>query len=114
MECTFTHYAPEISDHTPKRSQHRKLSPDRSMSSQTPSPTASRSVWSMVQPFVLGGASGMIATAIVQPVDMVKVRIQLAGEGVAHGAARGGAAAVSPMAIAAALVRSHGVASLYT
>ncbi|KAI8608422.1 hypothetical protein BC830DRAFT_1174426, partial [Chytriomyces sp. MP71] len=86
------------------------------MSSPTPSPTASPSVWSVAQPFVLGGASGMIATAIIQPVDMVKVRIQLAGEGVALGAARGGgaAAAVSPVAIAAALVRSHGVASLYT
>ncbi|KAI5778120.1 mitochondrial carrier domain-containing protein [Geopyxis carbonaria] len=41
----------------------------------------------MVLPFVNGGAAGMIATSIIQPVDMVKVRLQLAGEGVA-GAAR--------------------------
>lgn len=29
------------------------------------------------QPFVIGGLSGMFATCIIQPVDMVKVTIQL-------------------------------------
>jgi solute carrier family 25 oxoglutarate transporter 11 len=37
-------------------------------------------------PFVNGGVSGMIATSIIQPIDMVKVRLQLAGEGLAQGA----------------------------
>ncbi|RMZ86719.1 hypothetical protein DV736_g6054, partial [Chaetothyriales sp. CBS 134916] len=32
-------------------------------------------------PFINGGLSGMLATAIIQPVDMIKVRLQLAGEG---------------------------------
>jgi solute carrier family 25 oxoglutarate transporter 11 len=36
-------------------------------------------------PFINGGISGMVATAVIQPVDMVKVRIQLAGEGSAGG-----------------------------
>jgi solute carrier family 25 oxoglutarate transporter 11 len=36
-------------------------------------------------PFVNGGISGMVATTVIQPVDMVKVRLQLAGEGVATG-----------------------------
>jgi solute carrier family 25 (mitochondrial oxoglutarate transporter), member 11 len=36
-------------------------------------------------PFVNGGLAGMIATTCIQPIDMVKVRLQLAGEG-----ARGG------------------------
>ncbi|KAI1265386.1 mitochondrial carrier domain-containing protein [Xylariaceae sp. FL1019] len=36
-------------------------------------------------PFINGGLSGMIATTVVQPVDMIKVRLQLAGEGVATG-----------------------------
>ncbi|VBB79929.1 Putative 2-oxoglutarate/malate translocator [Podospora comata] len=36
-------------------------------------------------PFVNGGLSGMVATTVIQPVDMIKVRIQLAGEGVAGG-----------------------------
>lgn len=33
-------------------------------------------------PFVNGGLAGMAATAVVQPIDMIKVRLQLAGEGV--------------------------------
>ncbi|RPB00506.1 mitochondrial carrier [Choiromyces venosus 120613-1] len=41
-----------------------------------------------VLPFLNGGAAGMIATSVIQPVDMVKVRIQLAGEGVGKAAIR--------------------------
>ncbi|PKI71512.1 hypothetical protein CRG98_008029 [Punica granatum] len=37
-------------------------------------------VWPTVKPFVNGGASGMLATCVIQPIDMVKVRIQL-GQG---------------------------------
>jgi solute carrier family 25 oxoglutarate transporter 11 len=33
-------------------------------------------------PFVNGGAAGMVATTLIQPIDMIKVRLQLAGEGV--------------------------------
>ncbi|KAJ5671822.1 hypothetical protein N7507_000949 [Penicillium longicatenatum] len=36
-------------------------------------------------PFINGGLSGMTATAVIQPVDMVKVRLQLAGEGAKTG-----------------------------
>ena len=36
-------------------------------------------------PFVNGGFSGMFATACIQPIDMIKVRLQLAGEGVKTG-----------------------------
>ncbi|KAJ5328030.1 Mitochondrial carrier protein [Penicillium brevicompactum] len=36
-------------------------------------------------PFVNGGLAGMTATAVIQPVDMVKVRLQLAGEGARTG-----------------------------
>jgi solute carrier family 25 (mitochondrial oxoglutarate transporter), member 11 len=32
-------------------------------------------------PFINGGLAGMFATTCIQPIDMVKVRIQLAGEG---------------------------------
>jgi solute carrier family 25 oxoglutarate transporter 11 len=38
-----------------------------------------------VLPFVNGGLAGMTATAVVQPIDMIKVRLQLAGEGVKTG-----------------------------
>lgn len=30
-----------------------------------------------VQPFWIGGLSGMLATCVIQPVDMIKVVIQL-------------------------------------
>lgn len=30
-----------------------------------------------IQPFAIGGISGMFATCIIQPVDMIKVTIQL-------------------------------------
>ncbi|CAI6332218.1 unnamed protein product [Periconia digitata] len=36
-------------------------------------------------PFINGGLAGMTATAVIQPVDMIKVRLQLAGEGVKSG-----------------------------
>lgn len=37
---------------------------------------ASVSVWKTIKPFVNGGASGMLATCVIQPIDMVKVRYQ--------------------------------------
>lgn len=36
-------------------------------------------------PFVNGGLAGMTATVAIQPLDMIKVRLQLAGEGVRTG-----------------------------
>ncbi|KAH9890151.1 mitochondrial carrier domain-containing protein [Xylariomycetidae sp. FL2044] len=36
-------------------------------------------------PFINGGLAGMVATTVIQPIDMIKVRLQLAGEGVATG-----------------------------
>ena len=39
----------------------------------------------LLLPFVNGGISGMFATTCIQPIDMVKVRLQLAGEGLRTG-----------------------------
>ncbi|KAK2745126.1 putative mitochondrial 2-oxoglutarate/malate carrier protein [Myotisia sp. PD_48] len=36
-------------------------------------------------PFINGGLAGMAATSCIQPIDMVKVRLQLAGEGIKEG-----------------------------
>lgn len=36
-------------------------------------------------PFMNGGLAGMAATAVIQPVDMIKVRLQTAGEGAKGG-----------------------------
>ena len=37
--------------------------------------------WLAVKPFLNGGLAGMAATSIIQPIDMVKVRIQLGATG---------------------------------
>lgn len=57
-------------------------------------------VWKAVKPFVNGGASGMMATCIIQPIDMVKVRIQLGAQG-------------NPFSIATQIIKSDGVLGLY-
>lgn len=38
-------------------------------------------VWKAAKPFINGGLSGMASTCIIQPVDMVKVRLQLGETG---------------------------------
>ena len=34
---------------------------------------ATTGVWKTIKPFVNGGASGMLATCVIQPIDMIKV-----------------------------------------
>lgn len=53
-----------------------------------------------VKPFVNGGMSGMAATCCIQPLDMVKVRLQLGATG-------------SPFAIAGKIIAEEGVGALY-
>ena len=53
-------------------------------------------VWQTLKPFVNGGLSGMMATTIIQPIDMVKVRIQLGAEG-------------SPMKVASDIIAKDGM-----
>ncbi|KAF8459806.1 mitochondrial carrier domain-containing protein [Kalaharituber pfeilii] len=62
-----------------------------------------------VLPFVNGGLSGMAATTIIQPIDMIKVRIQLAGEGSAAGGAR-----PTPLAITRGIIASGRFLDLYS
>jgi solute carrier family 25 oxoglutarate transporter 11 len=59
-------------------------------------------------PFVNGGLAGMTATIVIQPVDMVKVRLQLAGEG-----ARAGPRP-SAIGITKEIIASGKVLDLYT
>lgn len=59
------------------------------------------------RPFVVGGTSGMIATCCIQPIDMVKVRLQLSGEG-AKGGPRPGA-----FSVARSMIAQDGFMSLY-
>lgn len=57
-------------------------------------------VWKAAKPFINGGLSGMASTCIIQPVDMVKVRLQLGETG-------------GPFSVAAKLIRTQGVGALY-
>ncbi|KAL3464041.1 mitochondrial carrier domain-containing protein [Aspergillus heterothallicus] len=59
-------------------------------------------------PFVNGGLAGMTATVVIQPIDMIKVRLQLAGEGVRTGPRP------SAIGIARDIVASGKVLDLYT
>jgi solute carrier family 25 oxoglutarate transporter 11 len=62
-------------------------------------------VWKASKPFVTGSMSGMFATCCIQPMDMIKVRVQL-------GAAEGGA--TSPFTIATTMIKEEGFLSLYS
>ncbi len=59
-------------------------------------------------PFVNGGLAGMTATAVIQPIDMIKVRLQLAGEGVRTGPRP------SAFGVARDIIASGKVLDLYT
>jgi solute carrier family 25 oxoglutarate transporter 11 len=59
-------------------------------------------------PFINGGVAGMVATSVIQPVDMIKVRLQLAGEG-----ARTGPKA-TPLSVTKEILASGKVLDLYT
>ncbi|OQD83563.1 hypothetical protein PENANT_c016G07035 [Penicillium antarcticum] len=59
-------------------------------------------------PFINGGLAGMTATAVIQPVDMVKVRLQLAGEGARTGPKP------SALGITRDIIASGKVLNLYT
>jgi solute carrier family 25 oxoglutarate transporter 11 len=54
------------------------------MTNTPPQKSTSERILDTIQPFVIGGLSGMFATCIIQPIDMVKVSIQLKSEE-AHG-----------------------------
>ncbi|CAA6659086.1 unnamed protein product [Spirodela intermedia] len=69
------------------------------MTEAKPKTAAPSGVWGTVKPFVNGGASGMLATCVIQPIDMVKVRIQL-GQG-------------SAVHVAKTMVAQEGFGSLY-
>lgn len=57
-----------------------------------------------IAPFARGGLAGMLATTCIQPLDMVKVRIQVQeGKNVNR----------NPFSIAAQMVRNEGVLSMY-
>lgn len=59
-------------------------------------------------PFLNGGLAGMAATSVIQPVDMIKVRLQLAGEGAKTGPRP------TPMTVTREILAAGKVLDLYT
>ncbi|KAK6397861.1 putative mitochondrial 2-oxoglutarate/malate carrier protein [Meristemomyces frigidus] len=59
-------------------------------------------------PFANGGLAGMAATTVIQPIDMIKVRLQLAGEGVKTGPKP------TPVSVARDIIAAGRVMDLYT
>ncbi|KAL6714280.1 putative mitochondrial 2-oxoglutarate/malate carrier protein [Lecanora helva] len=59
-------------------------------------------------PFLNGGLAGMAATATIQPIDMVKVRLQLAGEGIKTGPRP------SPLTVTRDIIAQGKIGDLYT
>lgn len=59
-------------------------------------------------PFINGGMAGMVATSVIQPVDMIKVRIQLHGEGTSGGPK------ATPLSVTRQIIASGKVSDLYT
>ena len=61
----------------------------------------------MYKNFIIGGVSGMFATCCIQPIDFVKVQLQLQGEG--HKGVH-----LSPFTVARETISKYGVSRLYT
>jgi solute carrier family 25 oxoglutarate transporter 11 len=59
-------------------------------------------------PFINGGTAGMVATTCIQPIDMIKVRLQLAGEGVKTGPKP------TPLSVTREIIAAGKVMDLYT
>ncbi|KAL4438114.1 hypothetical protein ABPG74_016893 [Tetrahymena malaccensis] len=67
-------------------------------------------ILSTLQPFLIGGVSGMFATLCIQPIDTVKVRIQILSEDAGR---TGQKVSVNPITVAKQTIASDGVAGLY-
>lgn len=50
------------------------------MGEEKPKTSPPAGVWPTIKPFVNGGASGMLATCVIQPIDMIKVLHQFLSE----------------------------------
>ncbi|OAL52828.1 mitochondrial 2-oxoglutarate/malate carrier protein [Pyrenochaeta sp. DS3sAY3a] len=67
-------------------------------------PTSLQKVTQAILPFVAGCGSGMIATVCIQPIDTVKVRMQLTAQTTGT---------ESPLSVARGIIARGGIASLY-
>ncbi|KAI4209828.1 MAG: hypothetical protein LQ351_007297 [Letrouitia transgressa] len=83
----------------------------RTMSEETSTTTSSilhHPYTRLALPFINGGLAGMTATTVIQPIDMIKVRLQLAGEGVKTGPKP------TPISVTRDIIRQGKIGDLYT
>lgn len=72
-------------------------------------PVKTETLADKIRPFVIGGLSGMVATCVVQPIDTVKVRIQILGEN----RSKGQVMSTNPLIVGRKILAEEGVGSLY-
>ena len=77
------------------------------MTSPAPAKSSMDKFLDSIQPFAIGGVSGMFATCIIQPVDMIKVTIQLKSE---EGHGQG---SISPFAVLKEIQEKEGLKGFY-
>jgi hypothetical protein len=65
-------------------------------------------IWEYAKPFIIGSLSGSIASAVIQPIDTVKVVIQARRE-----AAGKTVVNLSPFFVARDVIKGNGVAGIY-
>lgn len=70
-------------------------------------------VFEIIKPFLFGGISGCCATTVIQPIDTVKVQIQVIGESNAKGAAAGSGLSTNPFEVAKRVISNEGIKGLY-
>lgn len=95
--------AKDVAAETPAALQKAKEDPKAATQSVLHSPLMRAAL-----PFLNGGAAGMVATTVIQPVDMIKVRLQLAGEGVKTGPKP------TPLSVTREVIAAGRVLDLYT
>lgn len=83
------------------------------MSQNSPKKSFSSKFLDFTLPFAIGGFSGMIATSVIQPVDMVKVRIQIKSEELAKTKVAGIKTSVSTLDIIKDIYGAGGVKTFY-
>lgn len=77
-------------------------------SAPAPATSGFSKFFDVVQPFIIGGTSGMFATCIIQPIDMIKVSIQLKSEEQVNHKAK-----INPFAVAGEIFKAEGIRGFY-
>ncbi|EAR88745.2 2-oxoglutarate/malate carrier protein (macronuclear) [Tetrahymena thermophila SB210] len=80
-------------------------------SSQIQSGMIFQNAWEKIKPFFIGGFAGCPATIIVQPIDTIKVRIQIINEQIALGKANG--LTTNPITISKHVIVNDGFRGLF-